>query len=68
MMESDLLEDNFPEYFDSEVITDSNGRYILNIFSSNGDLEDVVVGLDNIRKYINESNNRIRTKKRKRNN
>lgn len=54
-LESDMLNDGYVGYFDdfqhAEEL-DKNERFILNILSKDGDIDDIVVGLDRIKVYI----------------
>ena len=54
-LESDMLDDNFDGYFDDFQHVDEldkNERFILNLLSKDGDIDDIIVGLDRIKVYI----------------
>jgi hypothetical protein len=50
----DVMEDNFPDYFYPVDYSDDNDMYVLQILDKSGEVDDVVMGLDKIKQYIDK--------------
>lgn len=48
------LEDNFPGYIDIPEDDSHDGRYVLQILNKRGEIDDTIIGLRDISKYINK--------------
>jgi hypothetical protein len=54
----DVIEDNYPDYFLTMDYDDDNNRYVLQILDKFGDVDDIIVGMDRIKRYIKNKEER----------
>jgi hypothetical protein len=53
----DILDDNYPEYFRELEIDEFNDSHILQIMDKDGEVDNIIVGLNKIKEYIKSIEN-----------